>query len=63
MRVFKDADVDVSLHWEHGGRQLGPGDIEAARRWLLSVEQKPGKGVGDGCRGRNLMSPGRLPVY
>jgi predicted esterase len=26
--------ADVTLHWEPGGHGLGPGEVEAARRWL-----------------------------
>jgi phospholipase/carboxylesterase len=42
-RVFEDAGADVSLHWERGGHQLGSGDIEAARKWLLSVNNNHGR--------------------
>ena len=42
-RIFKDAGADVSLHWERGGHQLGPEDIETARKWLLSVSKNRGR--------------------
>ena len=41
--AFKDAGADVSLHWERGGHQLGPEDIETARKWLLSVSKNRGR--------------------
>ncbi len=43
-RIFKDAGADVSLHWERGGHQLGPEDIETARKWLLSVGKNRRRG-------------------
>ena len=42
-RIFKDAGADVSLHWERGGHQLGPEDMETARKWLLSVSKNRGR--------------------
>ena len=38
-RIFKDAGADVSVHRERGGHQLGPEDMETARKWLLSVSK------------------------
>jgi predicted esterase len=32
--LLKNCRADVTLHWEPGGHGLGPGEVEAARRWL-----------------------------
>jgi predicted esterase len=31
---LQSCGADVSVHWEPGGHGLGPGEVEAARRWL-----------------------------
>ena len=32
--LLRNCRADVTLHWEPGGHGLGPGEVEAARRWL-----------------------------
>lgn len=34
--MFDMAGAAVTLHWHEGGHELGPDDIDAARRWLLT---------------------------
>jgi len=33
--MLRNCRADVSVHWEPGGHGLSPGEVEAARRWLL----------------------------
>lgn len=33
--ILKAANAEVSMHWHHGGHELGQDDLEAARNWLV----------------------------
>jgi len=32
--MLEEGGAEVTLHWEHAGHQLTPGDIDVARAWL-----------------------------
>jgi phospholipase/carboxylesterase len=32
--MFESAGAAVTMHWHRGGHELGPDDVDAAKRWL-----------------------------
>jgi phospholipase/carboxylesterase len=40
VELFEQSGAQVALHWSPGGHQLLPGDIQAAKTWLLNFRNE-----------------------
>lgn len=54
-RLLVQAGAEVTLHWEKGGHELTPADIEAARAWLQDwATAQRDRAPGQGAKGRQI---------